>query len=167
MLKVAEIINDKSYLEHESNLEENLRIKTGRYRFHYLSADIDMDSPEEVIRIAPPQILSMPIEDIELSVHSYNVLSRKGIIFVRDIAEYTNAQLMGMEHLGRKSVFDIAMSIRTAIGELPNGIGFVRSQHKKGSNTSDQQQTKPLDRRGRLTRPLQSRQHSRRPSWHY
>jgi hypothetical protein len=118
LLKNVGITDDESYLEFESELGEDLRIKIGRFRFQCLSVDIDMNCPNEIVKIAPPWVLDMPIEQVDFRVRSYKVMNREGIKLVSDLAGYTNDQLMKMQHLGRKSVSDIAMTIRAAIGVL-------------------------------------------------
>ena len=144
MVRLAGIINDESYIELESKIEERLRIKIGRYRFHCLLEDINHNSPEEVVGIAPPWILSTPIDHIELSVRSHNCLNSKGIKFIRELVDYTDSQLMHVKYLGRKSVVDIAMAIITAIGNRPEAVDLADSQHKKGADALDQRQTKSL-----------------------
>lgn len=128
-LDAAGISDDESYLEFESALGESLRIMVGRFRFQCLSVDIDMNCPNEIVRIAPPWVLDMPIEQADFRVRSYNVMNREGIKFVRNLADYTNAQLMKMEHMGRKSVSDIAMAIRGAIGVLPQNDISTNPNH--------------------------------------
>ncbi len=129
LLRLVGIINDASYLEFESKLEENLRFKIGRHRFHCLLEDINHNSPAEVVGIAPPYILSTSIGKIELSVRSYNCLNKVGLKFISELADYTDFQLMRMKNLGRKSVADIAIAIITAIGERPETADLLESQH--------------------------------------
>lgn len=152
MVRVAGIINDKSYLELESKLDERLRIKIGRYRFHYLLQDINPISPKEVVGIAPPWILSTPIDHIELSVRSHNCLKSERIVFIRELADYADSQLMKVKNLGRKSILNIAMAIITAIGEPPEAAELVKSQHEKGTDNLDLRHIKSLKHLKQSTR---------------
>jgi hypothetical protein len=129
MLRIAGIIDDESYLRLESKLEDKLRIKIGTHRFYYLLNYINHNSPEEVVGIAPPYILSTPIDQIEMSVRSYNCLNEKGIKFISELADYTDSKLLRLKNLGRKSVAEIAIAIITAIGEQPETVDLMKSQH--------------------------------------
>ena len=51
------------------------------------------------------RILEMPIEDLELSVRSYNCLKRAGISTVQDLANKTEADMMKVRNLGKKLCF--------------------------------------------------------------
>ena len=51
--------------------------------------------------------LEMPIEELDLSVRSYNCLRRSGKKTLRDIVEMTESELMGVRNLGSKSASEI------------------------------------------------------------
>lgn len=119
LLNAAEITDDESYIKFESGLSEDLRILIGRFRFHCLSKGIDMNSPNEIVSIAPPWILDMSIGQVGFRVRANNVFNREGIKFIKDLAGYTNTQLLKLEHMGRKSVPEIAQTIIDVIGVLP------------------------------------------------
>ena len=53
------------------------------------------------------RILEMPIEDLELSVRSYNCLKRAGISTVQDLASKTEADMMKVRNLGKKSLDEV------------------------------------------------------------
>ncbi len=147
MVRVAGITDDKSYLELESKLEEKLRTKIGRHRFHYLLDNINHISLKGVVGIAPPWILSTPIDHIDLSVRSRNCLKNKLIKTVGELDGYADWQLMRMKNFGRKSAINVARAIITAIGERPEALDLVNLQHKKGADALDQRQTKYLKHR--------------------
>ncbi len=52
-------------------------------------------------------LLAMPIEELDLSIRSYNCLRRKGKDTVRDIIEMTEDELKGVRNLGMKSLLEI------------------------------------------------------------
>jgi DNA-directed RNA polymerase sigma subunit (sigma70/sigma32) len=62
-------------------------------------------SVEEVAEQAAKMVLTL--EDLELSVRSYNCLKRKGINTLRDLTEISEAELMKIRNLGRKSYLEI------------------------------------------------------------
>jgi hypothetical protein len=51
--------------------------------------------------------LEMPIEELDLSVRSYNCLRRNGKDTLRDIVEMTEDELKGVRNLGMKSLLEI------------------------------------------------------------
>ena len=53
------------------------------------------------------KILEMNIEDLDLSVRSYNCLKAAEIRTVRDLLMYTRPQLLKMRNFGRKSIAEI------------------------------------------------------------
>ena len=53
------------------------------------------------------RILEMPIEDLELSVRSYNCLRRANISTVQDLANKTEADMMKVRNLGKKSLDEV------------------------------------------------------------
>lgn len=51
--------------------------------------------------------IRMPIEELDLSVRSYNCLKKAGINIVEDIIEKTESDMMKIHNLGRKSIEEI------------------------------------------------------------
>ena len=59
------------------------------------------------------KILEMPIEDLELSVRSYNCLKRAGISTVQDLASKTEADMMKVRNLGKKSLDEVTNKLHS------------------------------------------------------
>ncbi len=53
------------------------------------------------------KILEMPIEELELSVRSYNCLKRAGITTVEDLANKSESDMMKVRNLGKKSLDEV------------------------------------------------------------
>ena len=53
------------------------------------------------------KILKMPIEELELSVRSFNCLKRSGISTVEDLANKTETDMMKVKNLGKKSLEEV------------------------------------------------------------
>lgn len=53
------------------------------------------------------KILEMPIEDLELSVRSYNCLKRAGINTVEDLIQRTEEDMIKVRNLGKKSLEEV------------------------------------------------------------
>ena len=49
----------------------------------------------------------MPIEDLDLSVRSYNCLKREGINTVSELVALSETQLMNIRNFGQKSVDEV------------------------------------------------------------
>ena len=56
---------------------------------------------------AKEKVLEMPIEELELSVRSYNCLKRAGIMTVEDLSKKTQADMMKVRNLGKKSLDEV------------------------------------------------------------
>ena len=51
--------------------------------------------------------LAKPIEDLELSVRSFNCLKRAGIDTVEELIQYTEEDMMKVRNLGMKSLVEV------------------------------------------------------------
>ena len=77
-----------------------------------LARELNVDA--EGIEIGPAPVetvlsneLSMPIEDLDLSVRSYNCLKREGINTVSELVALSETQLMNIRNFGQKSVDEV------------------------------------------------------------
>ena len=59
------------------------------------------------------KVLEMPIEELELSVRSYNCLKRAGIITVEDLANKTESSMMKVRNLGKKSLDEVTNKLHS------------------------------------------------------
>lgn len=59
------------------------------------------------VEVATESELAIPIEDLDLSVRSYNCLKREGINTVSELVALSEAQLMNIRNFGQKSVFEV------------------------------------------------------------
>ena len=58
------------------------------------------------------KILDLTIEEMDLSVRSYNCLKRAGINFVQDLADKTEEDMLKVRNLGRKSFEEVLNKMR-------------------------------------------------------
>ena len=65
--------------------------------------DIMVDKPE----VKKEKVLEMTIEELDLSVRSYNCLKRAGINNVEDLIQKTEEDMMNVRNLGRKSLEEV------------------------------------------------------------
>ena len=59
------------------------------------------------------KVLEMAIEDLELSVRSFNCLKRAGISTVEDLANKTESDMMEVRNLGKKSLDEVTNKLRS------------------------------------------------------
>ena len=59
------------------------------------------------------KVLEMSIEDLELSVRSFNCLKRAGISTVENITNMTESELMKVRNLGKKSLDEVTFKIHS------------------------------------------------------
>ncbi len=57
------------------------------------------------------KVLEAPIEDLNLSVRAYNCLKRANINTIYDLTEKTEAEMMKVKNLGRKSLKDVIANL--------------------------------------------------------
>ncbi len=59
------------------------------------------------------KVLEMTIEELDLSVRSYNCLKRAGIVNVEDLTNKTEDDMMKVRNLGRKSLEEVTNKLRS------------------------------------------------------
>ena len=68
------------------------------------------------------KVLEMSIEDLELSVRSFNCLKRSGISTVEDITNMTESEMMKVRNLGKKSLDEVTFKLRSL------GLDFAQEE---------------------------------------
>ncbi len=68
------------------------------------------------------KVLEMSIEDLELSVRSFNCLKRAGISTVEDLANRSEADMMKVRNLGKKSLDEVTNKLHSL------GLDFSREE---------------------------------------
>ena len=81
---------------------------------------LDRPEPVPVPKRALPSRGDTPIEDLRLSVRSYNCLKRAGLCTVADIL--ARGSLKGIRNLGRKSMEEIQNRLLELMPDLPEGL---------------------------------------------
>ena len=59
------------------------------------------------------KVLEMSIEDLELSVRSFNCLKRAGISTVEDLSNKTEAEMLKVRNLGKKSFDEVTNKLHS------------------------------------------------------
>ena len=68
------------------------------------------------------KVLEMSIEDLELSVRSFNCLKRAGISTVEDLANKTESDMMKVRNLGKKSLDGVTNKLHSL------GLDFAKDE---------------------------------------
>lgn len=68
------------------------------------------------------KVLEMTIEELDLSVRSYNCLKRAGIVNVEDLTNKTEDDMMKVRNLGRKSLEEVTNKLHSL------GLGFLPTE---------------------------------------
>jgi len=68
------------------------------------------------------KVLEMTIEDLELSVRSFNCLKRAGISTVEDITNMTEQEMMKVRNLGKKSLDEVTFKLHSL------GLDFTKEE---------------------------------------
>ncbi|MBZ4666344.1 DNA-directed RNA polymerase subunit alpha C-terminal domain-containing protein, partial [Mahella sp.] len=71
----------------------------------------NIEVPEEKIEEKREHALDMTIEELDLSVRSYNCLKRAGINTVQELTEKTEDEMMKVRNLGRKSLDEVIQKL--------------------------------------------------------
>ena len=105
-LKRVGVIDERSYLQHESELPHDLRLALGRFRFRCLLKN--RSDAVDVARCMPPWIRNMQIAKLPFTVRATNVFKREGIKRVRDLDRWSYAELMLLKNFGLRSMHDLS-----------------------------------------------------------
>ena len=69
------------------------------------------DVMKETEKVSDDRVLDRTIEELDLSVRSYNCLKRAGINTVHDLTEKTEPEMMKVRNLGRKSLEEVKVKL--------------------------------------------------------
>lgn len=81
--------------------------------------------------------LSMPIEDLDLSVRSYNCLKREGINSVSELVALSETQLMNIRNFGQKSVDEVKEKLTELGLSLKDSVPGFDGTHFYGGYDDD------------------------------
>ncbi|MBO7573512.1 MAG: DNA-directed RNA polymerase subunit alpha, partial [Bacilli bacterium] len=67
----------------------------------------DINIEKDVAPVEENKYENFPIEELDLSVRSYNCLKRAGVATVLELTEKTEEEMMKVKNLGKKSLKEI------------------------------------------------------------
>ena len=109
----------RGYMQSEisKHVEERVAARLqGEYRRGFIDGVNEAKKEEPTSDIKTPQspYLSLPIEDMELSIRSFNCLKRAGKNNLGDLLTYQNSEdIYKIRNLGKKSIIEIATKIQS------------------------------------------------------
>ena len=111
---IIEVWTDGSLKAHEA-LSLAAKVMTG-----HLELFIDLSEATKNTQVMiekeeskKEKVLEMSIEELELSVRSFNCLKRAGIATVEDLTNKTEADMMKVRNLGKKSFDEVTAKLRS------------------------------------------------------
>lgn len=113
------LTDEQSYLQFEANLENSLRSRLGDYRLREL-VGAQADDPCAIARAAPPWLVELPLDSLDLTVRIANVFRTRNVVRVADLCSLTATDLRTFPNFGRTSVNQLAAILRSAILEGPS-----------------------------------------------
>jgi len=116
----AQIVDENSYWEGEACLAAPLRHALGLYRYRVLSKNDEPDDPMAVIRHAPPWLLQVSLQNLNLSVRASNVLAAATFSVVGDVTNISLEKLQKLPNFGRTSQQHFAERLRAAVERGPS-----------------------------------------------
>ena len=84
----------------------------------YIGKEITREKLEKLAVSA--SIYDVRLEELDLSVRSYNCLKRAGIVTVEDLANKSEADMMKVRNLGKKSLDEVTNKLHSL------GLDFVK-----------------------------------------
>ena len=68
---------------------------------------INLDVMSEATKESGNKVLDMTIEELDLSVRSYNCLKRAGILTLHDLVDKSENEMVKIRNLGKKSLKEV------------------------------------------------------------
>ena len=87
----------------------------------HLSLFIDLSESAQQIDVIKDRAVTMSIDELELSVRSFNCLKRAGINTVKELCDKTPEDMMKVRNLGRKSLEEVLGKLKELGLSLNNG----------------------------------------------
>lgn len=91
---------------HLANAEREQVMRRLQLVQDYLAGRLD-----EVVPTPEPQVYSLPIMELDLSMRAYNVLHNNGLLTIGDVVKRNEYELLKLRNMGRKALVDIKAAL--------------------------------------------------------
>lgn len=125
------LIGDYENLEELAKKEYEKFIEEQKVIWTYESASQFIKEHEMEVKNNPTYVMNLTIDELDLSVRSYNCLKRAGIITVEDIVNKEIIGLMKIRNMGRKSLKEIIEVLKKINVTIPNSNVVLPNQYKR------------------------------------
>ena len=85
------------------------------------------------------KVLEMSIEELELSVRSFNCLKRAGIASVEDLISKSESEMMKVRNLGKKSFDEVKAKLHSL------GLDFAQEDEQKKAKKEGEQNWQQIE----------------------
>ncbi|MGI8646798.1 MAG: DNA-directed RNA polymerase subunit alpha [Acidimicrobiales bacterium] len=109
----------------------------------------ELDEQAEGIEVGPSPVdaamaadLALPVEDLDLTVRSYNCLKREGIHTVGELLSRSEADLLDIRNFGAKSIDEVKAKIATmglALKDSPPGFDPAKAVENYAEDADEQE----------------------------
>ena len=127
------IHDDRSYFSREFSLDHNTRKILGLFRAKALGSSVAPD-PCKLAKAAPPWLMELPLNDLDLSVRAANVFLHMNLNTVQELAALTKDELMNRRNFGHTTCKVITGALMKAI---ENGPPQKSREHSRISEHDD------------------------------
>jgi len=118
-IKLSEkgLSSDDTYLMIRNEFPKDIRDQLDDWRYQYLKEEINSSSLWDLLKISHARILSMELQELDLTVRLRNLFIRHEVDFVEDLQSYNYEMLMGLTNFGRKSYSNLVEIISAKLEE--------------------------------------------------
>ena len=110
-LRSKGIFGDESYVCQRENLPVKLMDFLDHYRYKYLVRKIDIQSPQELLRILPLKYLEYHISEFRFPVRVENVLNAKSITTLNQLMGFEEKEMLRWQNFGRGSLNSLCYTL--------------------------------------------------------
>ena len=118
------VSDEESYLSIRGQLPEELSTFLDNIRFYSLKTTINLNNPDEILRIAPLWLLKRHINDLGFTLRASNILLQNGISKMEELAELTTAELKRLPSMGKGSISNICEAIVSKISKTVGDLSL-------------------------------------------
>ncbi|MCW8828097.1 MAG: hypothetical protein OQK94_03470 [Gammaproteobacteria bacterium] len=102
------IYNESSYIDTVDELPSNIRNEIDIFRYESQKDFVDLDNPLEIIKIAPYEIITTPVDNLDFPVRLTNILHQQHIETLKSLKGLSTNEMMRWPGFGKRSLNDLS-----------------------------------------------------------